>query len=366
MSWQALASERRRLLLLFGLFLSLALAVNFHYFAVLLPFPFLMAEATRTYLRRKLDGAVWAVILIPLFLPIVYLPIIRVSKVNSGIPYAPFARAAIYPGLLRFAGEFFIPCILPLILLGALYLGFRVFRDTVPIGPEQSLVPWMPDTVLVLGFCCVPVLATLLARFGTHILFSRYAMAGLVGFSVLLGLASSLAFHNRRWPAVALSCLLGALTLYRVIKEDIPVIQEARHTPLQVSIPKRLHVAERQDLPIVLTNLDEYMQYHYYGNEALRRRIVYVSSEKLAEKYLGFTIAERMMESSAPYFKTQVIDFSQFIQSHREFYVFGDLRYPEWVVPELLAEGANLKLVQGGPSDIFGGVAEECLLATVK
>ena len=69
------------------------------------------------------------------------------------------------------------------------------------------------------------------------------------------------------------------------------------------------------------------------------------------------------MLGSAPYFGTQVVDYSTFIKEHPGFYVFGSLQFSEWVVPKLMADHADLQLVQGGPVNIFGGFADVCLRA---
>ncbi|MDQ2844613.1 MAG: glycosyltransferase family 39 protein [Acidobacteriota bacterium] len=368
--WQGVVMDRRRWLMLVGFGLSLACAINLHYYAVLLFLPFAIAETVRTYQRRKPDFPVWLALTAPLLILLVYVPVIRASKVNSGIPGAFFAKPAWYGSLLRFFGEFLGPSLIGLVSLGCIYLAVQFFwrPSTTELGrcPTANPRDLMPEASLVLSFTCIPVFAIALSKFGTHIFFTRYGIAGMFGFAALLGLGTWFAFLGRKGPALAVAAAFAALFLHNQIQHDLPEVRAERANPARVSIPHRIPaLAQRDSLPIVATNLDDFMQLSYYGNSTLRKRLFYVSSEAFAKQYLGFTFHERMMIGAAPFFKTQVVAYSAFIKEHPSFYVFGSLEFSQWVVPKLIEDHAKLQLLQGGPADVYGDFADVFLLAQI-
>ncbi len=365
--WQAVNRGRR--IMAVGLWLTLLLALNCHYYAVLMLVPLGIAESVRTYIRKKIDFFVWLALTTPPLTLLVYIPVLRVSKTNSGIPYAPFTNPALYYAFWRYNGEFLGSSLIFLIFLGAVYLAVRTFS----LDSGGAVLGWfrsgnraqlLPEVSLVLGFTSMPVFVILFSKFATHIFFPRYAITGIFGFAALIGLSAGLAFWDKKGPALALVVMSSILVFYYQGHEDVPLITSARNTPQTISVPHRLPQSVLDgNLPIVPTDLDDFMKFNYYGDSALRKRLFYVSSEKLAEQYLGFTFHERMMLGAAPYFHTQVVDYDAFIHEHPTFYVFGSLRFSQWVVPKLMADGAELKLIQGGPSG--GGYLDECFLAKV-
>jgi hypothetical protein len=379
--WQFVIVQQRRWVALSGLALALACSLSLHYYSVLLLLPFWAAEAVRTFMRRKADIPVWFALLSPLLVLIVLFPVIRVSRVNSGIPYAFFAKPSLGQTFWNFVQEFLGPSLVGLILIGIVYLLVQIFRTSGP-GVSQIDVAgrhaMIPEAVLVLGFTCLPLFAVFLSRFVTHIFFSRYAIAGNFGFAALLALCVWLAFGGNKAAALTLASVLALLVLHDQIQQDFRPLSAQRAYPPNVAIMHRLPQATKQDsLPIVMTNLDDYMRFFYYGRSRFRERLFYVSSEAVAEKYLGFTLLERMAIASAPFFGTQVVDYASFIKDHKTFYVFGPLEYDaccasagvsagaEAVVPKLLADGADLQLVQAGPVDTSGDFATTCLRANL-
>ncbi len=80
LSWQAAAEGRNRPLSLIGTSVFLACAANCHYYAVLLLFPFGVAELVRYYETRKFDWALYFAIGVSM-LPLVFsLPVIRAAS----------------------------------------------------------------------------------------------------------------------------------------------------------------------------------------------------------------------------------------------------------------------------------------------
>ena len=50
----------------------------------------------------------------------------------------------------------------------------------------------------------------------------------------------------------------------------------------------------------------------------------------------------------ARYFGTSVIPYDRFIRQHGEFFVFGDDEYHNWLMPQLMSDGAEAQLIGSG------------------
>jgi hypothetical protein len=368
--WQSINRRNRKWLNVLGLGLALVCALNLHYYAVLLFIPLWIAELVRTFSRRTVDWSVWTALTVPLLVLPMYLPILRVSAVNSGTPYVYYAKPSLLRTLWVFGNEFLSPSLVAVVSMGLLYFVVQAFMSP---APEDYARPFIakPGTrselTLVLGFAFIPVMATLLSRFGTHIFFSRYAIAGVFGIAALLSLCAWIGFGGRRGPAIVLVCILAVLILRDQYKNDWPVISDGRIRPAPLAIASRLpKITQADGLPIVATNLEDFMQLFYYGDARMRSRLYYIASENLATRYLGFTFHDRMMLASSPYFGTQVVSYSPFVKNHPAFYVFGSLFFPAWVVPKLLADHTDLHLLQGGATDTDGDYADVCFRAEIS
>jgi hypothetical protein len=368
--WQSVAANRRRSLPVLALALVLICALNLHYYSVLLFVPLWIAESVWSYVHRRLDGRVWLALTIPLVALLPYVPVIRVSKLNSGLPNAFFAKPSLSNSLWEFAGYFFSPMILAVFSAGIVYFLFECFGPAA--RPEEALTRQDKrsirlDAIVALGFACIPVFALVLSRFGTHVFFLRYGIAASFGVAGLFAFCAWLAFDGRNGPALATICMLVILIVREQAKQDWNIIRNGRNTPLAQQIVAQIPELARNGVkPIVAANPDGFMQYFYYGDEGLRNRLFYLASEPLAEHYLGFTFLERMMLGSAPFFRTHVVDYSTFTRNNRSFYVIGGMLPSDWLIPKLLDDQVSLQLLQGGPSNVFGDSYVPCFQAEVS
>ena len=67
-------------LALFGIAISTLLMSAAHIFAPLTLFAFVVAEAVRYWRRREPDYALWAALLLPMLVMLIYIPLIRASE----------------------------------------------------------------------------------------------------------------------------------------------------------------------------------------------------------------------------------------------------------------------------------------------
>jgi len=353
LSWQSVAMNRSRKLALTGLSLSLLFAFSVHYFATLLFIPFATAELIRTVERRKLDIPVWVAFALPFSILGFYLPIMHETHKNAGTG-TPFT---VRPGWFRspaiFAEDFIGPALVVLICVACLYAAYTYFVQLSEPKREYRSSPGylLPYVALALPLVCILPFAGIAAgKFVTHQFFSRYVIGSMFGMIATATLIIWFAFRQSRTAALIVSLIFAAFFCHTIVW-DMREAASTRSNPPEVSVPNRIPVQVRSDdRPIVFADVLQFLDFHYYGDPALRRKMYYVSSDEFALRVFGFTIAERTIEQSAPFFGTQVIDYHRWVREHPAFYVFGG---PDWIVPQLLDERANLQLLKAGEDTLY-------------
>jgi hypothetical protein len=99
------------------------------------------------------------------------------------------------------------------------------------------------------------------------------------------------------------------------------------------------------NLPVAVADIADYLPMFYYGDDNLRARLVYPYSEPAALKFVGYTIAERMLLGSTSYFHTNVVPYRAFVQANRSFYLYGGVKVQTWLMPQLMADRAKLSVI---------------------
>ena len=94
LSWDTAIRVHPRGLALFGIAISTLLLSAAHLFAPFTLFAFLVAEAVRYWRRREPDYALWAALLLPMLIMLIYIPLIRASKGLFSVVRHPLAQWA--------------------------------------------------------------------------------------------------------------------------------------------------------------------------------------------------------------------------------------------------------------------------------
>ena len=352
-SWQSVTRNRARKLALPTLALSLLGAFAFHYFSLLLVAPFAAAEAVRSIRRRTLDFSVWLAFTAPLLLLIVYVPVARQTRANSGVPTYWFAVPAWYRSLDEFANQFLDPTILALVIIGCIYVAFQYFAKLQdrPIVREADLRTMQPapEIPLVLALTALPILGIALGKFGSHYFYPRYVIAAMFGLTALIVLAMWKAFTGRK-DAGFIAFLIFFAVFGRTAYGDLQQARIDRAVPARQTMQGRIpNIARHDQLPIAVGDGFTFLELTYYGDPDLLQRICYLSSPEDDARHSGGNAGEHAIIQSSPYFGTRVVDFRTWIKSHRIFYLISGMPF---VIPELIRAGAHLQLLQGGR--IFG------------
>lgn len=208
----------------------------------------------------------------------------------------------------------------------------------ITFGNRSSLRSEYPDVpphevAAVLVTVALPVGAVLLGIYGTGAYVSRYAIAAVIGVSILLPLVIARAGSRQRIADVVLCTALLATfcgSAYRSVAE------RTYRNPLS-SRPMLLQ-ALAQEGPIVVSGTTEYLQLWYYAPPDVRGRLVYLADPVAALADTGSDTIDRNYLALRRWSSVSVFDYDTFIAAHRTFRVYAPTR--GWLVGRLEQSGA--------------------------
>ncbi len=333
--WQSVFRGNRRgwVVVLFALALMAAAAV--HYLGFLLAFPFAAAECFGVIQRRKIDWRTVSAVVSPAAMLAVYAPLMVNAKSHMGIHWG---KPLLMPAASDVLETFVLPAMPVLAVI--LIAGFLITQLSSRVAkPNSSHNMPKGELLLVLALLSLPLVTLLLGRFVTHNFVARYAIEAMGGLAVVLTYAVGTLFLDRREPALLAAFLMvAALTM-----------SQARHTG---AIGTTIHRISPQVLasgiPIAVSHPFTFISMRYYEDPGLWKRLTYVASPEGALRFGGSNSDEYLMIQGAKYFGTNVVPYEQFIRRQGEFYVFGDDEYHNWLMPQLMNDGAESQLIGSG------------------
>ena len=285
------------LLLLAG---ALALALNTHYFAILLLIPLYAAELVRTFerVRRHLpfDWRVWLAIAAGTLAEAFTLPFqkgageFRNHYYNAGYVglhavtqsyRALFINYTTYPA----AVQLLLECVLVVFALGLLCLLWRrwvgrgLFRRADTVSSAER--------IYLLVLAAMPVFGFLLARFVTHSIEVRYVLSAMLGIAVLIAIAARPLLATRRGFAGTATVLLLAILASGAER----VLEERRHRDallqaLRVSPQLQARLLANPAARIYVQNLGFFEETMPLLPSAMRSRMVLLYSGEQEIRWL--------------------------------------------------------------------------------
>ncbi len=348
LAWQkARQTGSERVLGLCLLVLGAAGMLLSHVFGLLAWAALAAGELARIIERKKID---WKPVLawtLPLLSVLTYAPLFR----NPSIVAFPPA----FQPTLRLTAIFYIfqmdRQLAVLLLTGIaafIVLGRTTFRGR---GAWFLTRPeWVATLSLIVAPCAL--LAYLHHSHGAF--FPRYGVMASVGMSILF--AAAIGWWSRHDLRVALMAsviallisgnLLAAvrglpllLQLLHLAQATEPIIQPCQVCALTASIDPNIPLVDASGITFTEMNFRE--------SPATLNRIFYLTDPEASLKYAHATIFEGMPTEAAVFsLKARTTTYSDFIQQHRHFFVFGDIDYPEdWLLLKLKADGADVRMV---------------------
>ena len=342
--WQRANSGSRRALWLSAWAAMLAFSVSLHYFAVLLWVPYGLAELVRTWQRRKVDWAVWAVLIASLFPLAVFFNMIQMARRNfiSSIWSPPHLGDIenTYRTILTLAYA-------PLLITVIVWL--LVSRGTIKPEGEPQPEPPLSERVLIGSLALMPFFAVpLMMLGGTFVV--RYVLYTTTGFTIYLALAAYRRARGDEMVALAAVVCLGGWFVMKYPNMGRHQMAESRGLPFGQARPFADKVwtkaiEQRPELPVLINPAVFYLQFQHYSAPEVQQRTYYLISIADAMKYDGTDTGDRNLQFFRRRFPVQVPDYYEFTRANREFLLLAETTNPTWVVNKLLDDGAKLDLI---------------------
>ena len=299
-----------------------------HLMALFYITPFCLAELVRSHRRRKLDVAIWAALLVPCAIPVLFL---RLTARFASTVFPPVFQASLHKIPETYYGSLKVEA-LPLLL--ALCLAWLAIPKSDDRGNG-----WRMDAVdaaLTAGFLAIPALVNLVLLRTHGAYFDRYAFPVAFGYALTsVWFLASRAPRNVLAPMAASSVLLLFVCGFNLgpgLKQSVWTHRGAAEKANE----KRLDQVE-PNLPLVAASGLTFLEIDRYEDARTVERLYYLTDRALAIRYASATIFEGMPDLKA-YFpiRAHVESYSEFVAAHPTFLVLGTPEYPEdWLLRAL-------------------------------
>ncbi|HVO99301.1 MAG TPA: glycosyltransferase family 39 protein [Bryobacteraceae bacterium] len=291
-------------------------------------------ELTRTITTGRIDKRIWASLLSPLILVVLYIPLIRNAQALD-MPHSFEANFATIP---LFYMRVFLP-ILPAI--GAILLLWLFAEKSRPSVPWRDLL--RPHES---AFCVASLLAPL-AIIGYSLrsgvaFWDRYGIGAALGGSLLLTALLAYCVRGNLNRAAAVSAI--SLLVFCFTKAGASA-SLANFEGSSTSVR-----AVRPDLPFVAACGLTFLEMDHNEPLDFSPRLYYLTDKESAFGYAHATAFESFptLKERWP-IRANVQAYREFVQRHREFLVLATYDCPlEWLLKKLHDDGATIQLVQSG------------------
>ena len=296
--------------------------------------PFISAEAVRYFRSRRVDYGMWAALVLPLTLVLLYIPLYQSYK---SIVFFPLAFQASMEKLASFYWHAFrdVFWCLSLAFAAAWLANRRRLR-------RRGLRASAPDTALFLTIAIVPMVVDLALMHDRSPFWGRYCITSSFAFYVLFTAGFSSTFsRSSRAAGAAVSAVCTLLIIQKLI---IPAYAYATNPPARDAAVFS-HV--KPNLPIVAASGLTFVEMGQHESSSMMKRIYYLHDRDAAIKFAHATLFEDMADFQRAFnLPGTVEEYNAFTRAHTHFLVLGTPDYPEdWLLRKLAADRAIISLV---------------------
>jgi hypothetical protein len=362
LAWQAAheSMERRRAAWIVLLAVSLAAAISFHYYATFILMPLVAGELVRAVRTRRIDVHIWIALLIGMLPIAIYLPLIQAASgyVTQGPRPGLRMMFAFYDRMIaqNVVGEF-------LVALIALLIVHRILvdrRGTTPasilsipdhlssVSPaasgatgasdatERRLRVPFEERVAIVTFLLMPPLLVIVARYSNVPYFDRYVIWAVIGFSIGLAWMARLLRESRALIVVA--AVFFALSAAHSLKPWVFGWSRPSTDAMIVNAPPAV--------PIVISDVVEFLQTAHYADPSLRARLYYVADRNAAVRYTGQDESDAHILALRGWAPFRIGSYDTFRATHDRFVLYETSGMYAWMVARLIDDGAHVQLLQ--------------------
>ncbi len=324
LSWDTAIRAQPRGLALFGIAISTLLLSAAHFFAPFTLFAFVAAEALRYWRRRKRDYALWAALLLPMSIMVIYIPLIRASK---GIVFGTHAT-------FNTTGKFFEDTLNGPIMFFVLLAALLVPQ---PRNDREIRPKFLPEEFMLLACMFLsPILLSLILMYRQGAFYERYAITSQVAILAALSIFLAYRFRLSRMVAWAASIILLFFLLrnqvWHVLRNPV-----AANAAILASVEPKL--------PIVIADGVVFMEMNHHEEPAVASRLYFLKDAEASMRYVHsnlnqtFEAPDDMKAAGFP-IPGKIEQYSSFVSQHRQFLFIGEPA--EWVFIKLRVDGASI------------------------
>jgi hypothetical protein len=324
--------------------LSLAAAGAFQYYAVFALIPFAIAEGAFFLQTRRLRLGVWAALACGMLPVIAFWPLLSLLRKYYGAHY--WANPTL-TGLLSFFGWFLnLSSFWGVAITAAASVGVVAIMVSECVREDsdpREVHDLFHEKVLVLGLLALPLAAFVAMKITHGGLTERYMLPA--GLGVPLAAGCILPRFDRRLVA-----LFRILLCFGLAAHEASFWRHQRHhlgkviSPAQ-EVEELVNKAGRRDLPVVVSDAQDYFELMYYGSPAWVTRLVDVVDTSQATFYSGSDNADKQLLVLRSYIPLQVYEFHAFADKHPEFLLYSGGGMWDWWPARLVDDGYVLRLV---------------------
>jgi hypothetical protein len=309
--------------------LALACAEALHFYAFFSFVPFAIAEIARFAKEKRIRwGAILALgsAILPL---LIFWPVLREVKDFYGADFwskATFSTVQdAYDGFLKPFRLLLFPGIGFIFAAGlsaAAILSARLSKSAEHDGSkDRSLY----EPLLAVGLLAVPFVAFVVTKIGKGPLTGRYFLPMTLGMAI----AASYVMQPLRNRGIVLLGVIVVLLLGIGNQERHFWKEESGHLarlpPITDSLAALLNSSGHSDLPVIVSDGQEYIQFAYYAPAGIANRLIGVVDPPSAVAYIGYDSIDReLLAVTCCLEKLHVFESSVFEAGHPSFLVYSD------------------------------------------
>jgi hypothetical protein len=295
--------------------------------------------------RRRADYPIWAALSAAFVAPVFALPLILESLQSSDDFWAiPRLGRLIdaYGGLFQPALLPTVVALLPIAALQRLVLSL----NTTAAGDELPRAqPPMHEVVAAVTLMGLPVLLYVIAILVTNAFTTRYAVATVAGFAILVPYVLYASGHFGVVAAAVLSAVCFALLVARL---GLGVQEFLEEGP---QLPFGLLYEQTGGAPVAITSPEVFLQAVHYAPERSRPTLYYAADIPDSKRLLGYDTVERTLMELAKIAPLNVQHYDAFVARNARFRVYHTTPGSAWLVKKLLEDGARVELVAERPNE---------------
>ncbi len=326
--WQRIEDRPSRALALTGLWLAFAGAVLSHAFAVFLFVPFALAEASRAFLRKRVDKLAWGVLFTAPLALLLLLPGIHRAHEYYGKTF--WSRPSLHDALAAY-GPSFLGQSSRFLAFGSVLIALVITRlnwnGSVPAKRQTGFT--LPEWVLVLVLLLLPLYA-LVGSLPLGVYVTRYTIPFVLGLD--LAFVGFIAWSSRFSRKAALSILL-LIAAAAVVKQHNPIahaLHGFRPAPArQYRQQQWMAYACSSNLPVLASSPQDFLVWQHYGSSCLKKHLYY-AEDLVRAREAGAEINMDLFKKMLP---LRVVGFDSFIRSHPVFLLADAVPDWEWLLP---------------------------------